>query len=85
MLAEHGLTVARATETITPAVLGPRDAADLARPPGTPALLSHRLSFTAAGVPVVDDHAVLPGDSVAITASRSADRIEVYYSLSTGP
>ncbi len=85
VLAEHGLTVARATETITPAVLGPCDATDLARPPGTPALLSHRLSFTAAGVPVVDDHAVLPGDSVAITASRSAERIEVYYSLSTGP
>jgi GntR family transcriptional regulator len=85
VLAGHGLTVARAAETITPAVLGPRDATDLARPPGTPALLSHRLSFTAAGVPVVDDHAVLPGDSVAITANRSADRLEVYYSLSTGP
>ena len=33
------------------------------------------------GVPIVDDHALLPGDSVAITASRSADRLEVRYTL----
>jgi hypothetical protein len=29
----------------------------------------------------VDDHAVLPGDSVAITVNRSADRLDVHYSL----
>lgn len=81
VLAERGLTVTRATETITPAILGQRDAGDLARPPSSPALLSHRLSFTAAGVPVVDDHAVLPGDSVAVTADRSADHLDVRYSL----
>ena len=54
---------------------------DLARPAGQPALLSHRVSFTAAGLAVVDDHAVLPGDSVAITANRSADRLDVHYTL----
>ena len=80
-LAERGLAVARATETITPAVLTAADARDLGRPAGSPALLSHRLSFTAAGDPVIDDHALLPGDSVAITANRSADQIEVSYSL----
>jgi GntR family transcriptional regulator len=85
VLAEHGLTVTRAAETITPATLDPRDATDLARPPGSPALLSHRLSFTAAGVPVVDDHAVLPGDSVAITANRSADHLDVHYTLHPSP
>jgi GntR family transcriptional regulator len=58
---------------------------DLARPPGSPALLSHRLSFTAADVPVVDDHAILPGDSVAITANRSPDHLDVHYSLNTAP
>ena len=85
MLAGHGLAVTRAAETITPCVLGALEAGYLDRPAGSPALLSHRVSFTAAGLAVVDDHAVLPGDSVAITANRSADRLDVHYSLRTGP
>jgi GntR family transcriptional regulator len=32
VLAEHGLAIARTTETITPTTLGPADARDLARP-----------------------------------------------------
>jgi GntR family transcriptional regulator len=60
------------------------DAADLDRPAGSLALLSHRVSFTAAGDPVIDDYALLPGDTVAITASRSAGRLDVSYVLA-GP
>ena len=85
MLAGHGLAVTRATETISPCVLGTLEAGYLGRPAGSPALLSHRVSFTAAGLAVVDDHAVLPGDSVAITANRSAGHLDVRYSLRTGP
>jgi len=81
ILAEHGLAVTRASETITATTLGPHDARDLARPPSSPALLSHRISFTATGVPVIDDHALLPADSVAITANRSAERLDVHYTL----
>jgi GntR family transcriptional regulator len=81
LLAAHGLAVTRASETITPAVLGPQDSRDLGRPAASLALLSHRLSLTAAGLPVVDDHALLPGDSVAITANRSAGHLEVRYTL----
>ena len=84
VLAEHGLAITRAAETITPVLLDPADAADLGRPAGRPALLSHRVSFTAAGLPIVDDHALLPGDSVAISASRSAERLDVQYTLTTG-
>jgi GntR family transcriptional regulator len=84
LLAERGLTVTRADETISPTALGPADARDLARPEASPALLSHRVSFTTADVAVVDDHVVLPGDSVVITASRSAERLDVHYSLTTG-
>lgn len=84
VLAERGLPVARASETISPTVLGPQDARDLGRPEASPALLSHRVSFTAAGVPVVDDHAVLPGDSVAISANRSPEHLEVHYTLTAG-
>jgi len=41
------------------------------------------LSFTTAGLPVVDDHALLAGDSVAITANRAADHLDVHYTLAT--
>jgi GntR family transcriptional regulator len=82
VLAEHGgLAVTRAAETITPCVLGTLEAGFLERPAGGPALLSHRVSFTADGLAVVDDHAVLPGDSVTIAVNRSADRLDVHYSL----
>jgi GntR family transcriptional regulator len=84
VLAGHGLAVTRAAETITPCVLGALEAGYLDRPAGRPALLSHRVSFTAAGLAVVDDHAVLPGDAVAITANRSADRLDVHYTLHPG-
>ena len=30
---------------------------------------------------LIDDHALLPGDSVALTANRAADQIEVSYTL----
>lgn len=81
ILAAHGLVVSRASETITPVALGPDDARDLARPAGAPALLSHRVSFTAAGDPLIDDHALLPGDRVAITADRSAGHLDAHYTL----
>ncbi len=82
ILAEHGQPITRASETISPATLSPADARDLARPPHSPALLSHRVSFTTTGVPIIDDHALLPGDSVAITANRTLHRLEVHYTLS---
>ena len=89
MLAEHGLAdlrlaVARAAETISPCLLGTLEAGYLERPAGSPALLSHRVSFTADGLAVVDDHAVLPGDSVAITVNRSTGSLDVHYSLHPG-
>ena len=88
-LAEHGLAgpglaVTRAAETISPCLLGTLEAGYLERPAGSPALLSHRVSFTADGVAVVDDHAVLPGDSVAITVNRSTGSLDVHYSLHPG-
>jgi GntR family transcriptional regulator len=81
ILAEHGLAIARADETITSVALSSRDARDLARARSSPALLSHRVSFTASGSPVIDDYALLPADGVAITVNRSPGRLEVHYTL----
>jgi GntR family transcriptional regulator len=81
IMANRGLAIARANETISPSTLGPHDARDLARPTASAALLSHRISFTKAGIPIIDDYALLPADSVVITANRSADRLEVHYKL----
>jgi GntR family transcriptional regulator len=81
ILAEHGLAIARADETITAAALGRHDARDLSRPRSSPALLSHRVSFTAAGRPVIDDYALLPADGVAITVNRTPGHLEVHYTL----
>jgi GntR family transcriptional regulator len=81
ILAGHGLTITHANETISPTTLDPHDARDLSRPPASPALLSHRTSFTETGIPVIDDHALLPADSVVITANRSPERLEVHYTL----
>jgi DNA-binding GntR family transcriptional regulator len=81
LLADCGMAITQAAETISPVVLGPPDARDLDRPVGSPALLSHRLSITAAGFPVIDDHALLPGDSVAVTAARSPGGLDVRYIL----
>jgi GntR family transcriptional regulator len=81
IMADRGLAITRANETISPSTLGPHDARDLARPEASAALLSHRISFTKAGLPIIDDHALLPADSVVITANRSADQLEVHYKL----
>lgn len=82
ILSEHGQPITTASETITPTTLGAADARDLVRPPHSPALLSHRISFTATGAPIIDDHALLPGDSVAITANRTPQHLEVHFTLS---
>lgn len=81
ILAEHRQPITSASETITPTTLSAADARDLARPPHSPALLSHRISFTTTGAPIIDDHALLPGDGVAITANRTPQHLEVRYTL----
>jgi GntR family transcriptional regulator len=82
ILAEHGQPITSASETITPTALSAADARDLARPPHSAALVSHRISFTTTGALIIDDHALLPGDSVAITANRTPHHLEVHYTLS---
>lgn len=70
LLADVGTPVRQASETIQAVALTPRQAARLHREPGSPALLSCRLSRGENGEPLVDDRALLVGDTV-ITAERA--------------
>jgi DNA-binding GntR family transcriptional regulator len=81
VLAQRGLTVVRAEETISMTILSPADAGDLDRPGASHALLSRRTSFSADDLPVIDDYALLAGDAVAITVNRSSGQLDVRYEL----
>jgi GntR family transcriptional regulator len=81
ILAEVDVSVNRATETISPVTLDPDDAKLLHRHPGATALLSHHVSFDAENTPIIDDLALLPGDSVVITANRDWEGVRLSYAL----
>ncbi|WP_342668870.1 GntR family transcriptional regulator [Dactylosporangium aurantiacum] len=71
-LADAGVSVARATETIRPDVLDETVAAHLRTPPGTPVFVSDRVTYSLDDTPVVTDRAVILGDMMEIRATRAA-------------
>jgi GntR family transcriptional regulator len=74
LLQRHaGVTVARATETITAVTLGPADARALIRKARSPGLLSRRRTFDALDRPVLEDWAFLPAGRVVLTLERNAE------------
>lgn len=62
-----GLTIARASETISTIRLGRREARELGCRSGLPAFFSERTSHTSDGTPVVFDRVFIPGDRFRIT------------------
>jgi GntR family transcriptional regulator len=70
---DAGVTVARATETITAVPVGARDARALGRKAGSPGLLSRRRTFDAFDRPVLEDWAFLPAGRVVLTLERNAE------------
>lgn len=62
-----GVVVTRAREAVSAVRLGRREARELGCPPGAPAFESERVSFDAAGQPVVFDRVFIPGDRFRIT------------------
>ncbi len=62
-----GLTIDRARETVAAIRLGRREARELGCRSGVPGFESERVSFTAAGQPVVFDRVFIPGDRFRIT------------------
>jgi GntR family transcriptional regulator len=62
-----GITIERASESVSAARLGRRESRELGCPPGVPAFESERVSFSAGGQAVVFDRVYIPGDRFRIT------------------
>jgi GntR family transcriptional regulator len=75
--------VARAVESIQAISLTAEDAETLQRSVYQPALLSNRLTYTDGDRPILDDRAIMPGDSVVISAERRPDDVQVNFIFST--
>jgi GntR family transcriptional regulator len=84
LLAELGAVISGAGETIEPVALAADDALLLGRAPGTPALLSRRLSHGDRGTPVVDDSALMPAGTVTVAVDRGPGSLSVNYLLGPG-
>jgi GntR family transcriptional regulator len=80
-LAEAGISVARASETIRPDLLGKVIARHLGTPEGSPVFVSDRITYALDDTPVVADRATILGSAMAIRTERAAARL----SLSWGP
>ncbi|MFI9011133.1 GntR family transcriptional regulator [Actinosynnema sp. NPDC053489] len=79
LLAGLGRPVRQASETIRAVALTAAQARSLRREPGSPALLSCRLSRGEDGAPLVDDRALLVGDTAVITAERATTGTNLAY------
>lgn len=62
-----GITIERATESVSAVRLGLRAARELGCRPGLAAFESERVSYDTSGEPVVFDHVFIPGDRFRIT------------------
>ncbi|WJJ14609.1 GntR family transcriptional regulator (plasmid) [Prescottella equi] len=82
ILAQHGYPVASANETITIKALGADEAEILGRPPGSPAMCSHRTNFTEDGAAVLHDTAIIPADIAELHIDRGPQQIHVKYRIS---
>jgi len=70
-----GVVVVRAREAVSAVRLAPREARELACAPGAAAFESERVSFDAAGEPVVFDRVFIPGDRFRITRELHYDSV----------
>lgn len=78
---ELKIELARAQERIHATALSPHEATLLEEEPGATALLSERVTFSAAGDPIMFDRAFMPGDRVSVAADRFVSDVTVGYEL----
>jgi GntR family transcriptional regulator len=76
---ELGIEIAHAQEWIRAIGLSPHEAKLLDEEPGAAALLSERLTLSAAGEPILFDRAYLAGDRVSMATERYVSDITVGY------
>ena len=79
-LADVGVAVARASETIRPALLTAAHHRYLPEPVGTPVFVSERVTYTLDGAVVVEDRAVVLGDAMEIRTERAATGLSMTWS-----
>jgi GntR family transcriptional regulator len=83
-LADIGVAVARAAETIRPALLEAPSRVYLHEPAGTPVFVSERVTYALDGAAVVADRAVILGDAMEIRAERAATGLSMTWSGTPG-
>lgn len=81
---ELGVVVSRASERLAPVVLGALEAAELEQEPGSPAMLSERITFDHADAPVLVDEAFMPGALLHLAAERRTNDMSIRYELRPG-
>jgi GntR family transcriptional regulator len=78
-LADAGVVVARASETIRPEVLGADAARYLDEDEGAPVLVSERVTYGPDGTALVADSATILGSMMRITAERAATGLSLHW------
>jgi GntR family transcriptional regulator len=81
---ELGIELAHAQERIHAIALGAREATLLGEKPEAAALLSERVTFSAAAAPLMLDLAYLPGDRVSVATERFVSDVTVGFELRLG-
>jgi GntR family transcriptional regulator len=76
-LADIGVLIHRATETIRPSLLTAAMAATLGQSPGGAVLVSERITYAVDGTAVVADRASIVGSLMGIRAERSASQVSL--------
>jgi GntR family transcriptional regulator len=71
-LADAGIAVARASETVRPGLLDPTIAPHLGEPAGSPVFVSDRITHTLDGTAIVNDRATILGSMMEIRTERAA-------------
>jgi len=84
-LTDAGGVVARAAETIRPAVLDADAARHLHEDEGAPVLVSDRVTYGPDGTALVTDRATILGSMMQITADRAASELSLHWGATPSP
>lgn len=81
---ELSIEIAHAQESIHAINLPPPEATLLEEEPGAAALMSERVTFSAAEEPILVDHAYMPGDRISLSTDRFFSGLTLDFQLNLG-